>query len=215
MRPADEDLGSSAGLSDLDDIDLDAGALGEDLVADLLVRGQEGVGILGIRADLHGDAAGARVDAGHLAGEDLVLVGGKLVIDHAALGLANALDDDLLGRARGDAAEFLGVHRDADLHAGLRFLVIFLRLGLRHLDRGVFYLLHDVGDDEHLHLLRVLVDLDDRVVGGVGMLAAEGRQDGLVYLVEHILAGNTLLPFNILNSAEELGVHGEITSVQN
>jgi hypothetical protein len=63
-------------------------------------------------AEVHDDVAAA-LEAPHHAGDDLadaVLV----VVEHAlALGVAHALDDDLLGRLRGDAAEALALLRDA------------------------------------------------------------------------------------------------------
>ncbi len=48
------------------------------------------------------------------AGEDLVLLGGELFINQAAFGLADALNDDLLGSLCRDAAELFGLDRDGD-----------------------------------------------------------------------------------------------------
>ena len=61
---------------------------------------------------------------GQRAGEDLMLFAAPLVIDHAVLGLPQALDDDLLAVAGGDAAELHGLHGEihhaAQLILGVR-----------------------------------------------------------------------------------------------
>ena len=43
-----------------------------------------------------------------------MLLGVELIVDHAPLGLADALDDNLTGGLGGDAAEILGLDLDAD-----------------------------------------------------------------------------------------------------
>ena len=51
-----------------------------------------------------------------------MLLGREGVEDHAAFCFADALDDDLLGRLRGDAAEVLRLHVDVYKVAQLRGL---------------------------------------------------------------------------------------------
>ena len=122
MGPGNEDLGAAGGAADLHHIHLHVLALHQFLARDLLAGEQQGLGGLAAGADPQGHGAGAGVDPGHHAGEDLVLLGVELVIDHAPLGLPEALDNDLLAVAGGDAAELRVVHRDvhhvADLVPG-------------------------------------------------------------------------------------------------
>ena len=47
--------------------------------------------------------------SGNYAGEDLVLLGGELIINHAPLGLTHTLNDDLAGSLGGDAAKVPGL----------------------------------------------------------------------------------------------------------
>ena len=113
MRAGDHDLRAAAAAADLDDIDADHVALDEMLRLDLLADGQQGVGLVRALADADGHVA-VRLEAQHRAGEDLVLLRGEALEDHAALGLADALNDDLLGRLGGDAAE--GLRLDLHVH---------------------------------------------------------------------------------------------------
>lgn len=78
-----------------------------------LTDGQQGVGLVRALADADGHVA-VRLEAQHRAGENLVLLRGEALEDHAALGLADALNDDLLGRLGGDAAE--GLRLDLHVH---------------------------------------------------------------------------------------------------
>ena len=57
-----------------------------------------------------------------------------LGVDVLALGLADLLEDDLLGGLRGDAAEILGRPRELDFHVHFRFVAVeLLCLGERDL----------------------------------------------------------------------------------
>ena len=47
-----------------------------------------------------------------------MLLGGELLVDDAALGLADALDDDLLGSLGRDAPKLLGLDGDVSLTVG-------------------------------------------------------------------------------------------------
>ena len=136
-----------------------------------------------------------------------MLLGGELLVDDAALGLADTLDDDLLRRLGGDAAELLGLHGDSDHIAGLA-LADDLLCGLRvDLVAGVLDLLHHGLEHIHLDALLLLVEDDLHVVLALGIVAAEGRQHGLTDLVVHVIAGDTLFLFNILDGFKKLSVH--------
>ena len=73
---------------------------------DLLALGQQGLDAAEV------DERVARVALLHDAGDDLADAVDVLVVHEVALGLADALQDDLLGRLGGDAAEVVG--RDLD-----------------------------------------------------------------------------------------------------
>ena len=138
-----------------------------------------------------------------------MLLGGELVIDHAALGFADALDDDLLCRLCGDATEFFRFDRDADNVADVRFLVVAVRFVQQDL-RGVVYvlaLLHDRFENGHGNALLILVHEDLNVVLAVGIVALEGGQKSLLDLLLHIAAVNALFLFDLLDSVKKFGVH--------
>ena len=76
-----------------------------------------------------------------------------LGVDVVALGLADLLEDHLLGGLRGDAAEVLGRARELDLHVDFRFLAVeLLRFGQRDLVRRVGHFLDDLLDRAELEL---------------------------------------------------------------
>ena len=65
----------------------------------------------------------AALEATHDAGDELAPAVLELVEDDVALGVADALDDDLLGRLRGDAAEALALLRELEQVAELLVLL--------------------------------------------------------------------------------------------
>ena len=180
------------------------------LAADALRRGEHCLGIVGVGADLQKRAAGARVDLIDDAGEDLMLLGVELLVDHAALRLSDALNDDLLGSLRRDAAELLGLDRDADHVADLGALADAVRRLLADLDIRVDDARDDRLLDDHLDLLFRLVENDLHVVLAVGRVLAERRQHGLTDLLIHIFARNTFFFFDICNCVKKFCVHGRI-----
>ena len=210
MRPADEHLRAARAVAHLDHVDLDAVALMQHLAADALRRGEHGLGIVRVGADLQKRAAGARVDLIDDAGEDLVLLGIEFFINHAALRLADALNDDLLCSLRRDAAELLGLDRDADHVADLGALADAVRRLLADLNIRVDDARDDRLLDDHLDLLFVLVENDLHIVLAVGRVLAERRQHGLTDLLIHIFARNTFFFFDICNCVKKFCVHGRI-----
>ena len=64
--------------------------------------------------------------------------------DVLALGLADLLEDHLLGGLRGDAAEHVGRARELDFHVDFGFVAVeLLRLGERDLGRRIGHLVDD------------------------------------------------------------------------
>ena len=212
MGAGDDYLGAAGGVAYLDDIDLDAVALAEVFALDALVGAEHGLSILAVGGDADGYRAVSGLDMAHNTGEDFMLLGGKLLIDQAALGLADALDDDLLCRLGGNAAELFGLHRDGNKVAKLGAAAVFLR-GLEiDLMAGIRHLVHDGFHHVHLDAFFVLVENDLHVVLALGVVAAEGRQHGLTDFVVHIIAGDSLFLLNVLDGFKKFCVHADSLS---
>ena len=207
MGAGDEHLGPPGGPADLHHIHPDPVALVDDLSLDLFAGGQERVGELGAGGEPDGHRTVALVHPGDGAGQDLVLLGGELVEDHAALGLPHALDDDLPGGLGGDAAEVLGLDLDAqhvpELGPGQGLPgVLQGDLGVR-----VVHHLHDVLLDEHAHVPALLVGVHHHVVGDALVVPLVGGHQGLGDLFQHVGLGDALVLFNIGDGGEKfLGV---------
>ena len=131
----------------------------------------------------------------------------EFVVYNAALGLAYALDNDLLGGLGGDAAELLRLDRDAQLVAGSGLLGVFLRALDVYLKRGVLHLLDDGHVDDEVYALLFLVAYHLDVLAEVRIVLAEGRQEGLLYLFVHVVAGNALFLLYVLHRGKEFCVH--------
>ena len=211
MRPADHDLGTAGGVLHLDHIDLDAVALLQVLTADALVQGQHGLGKLAVGGDADRDRTVARFDMGDDAGEDLVLLGGELFINQAAFGLADALNDDLLGGLRRDAAELLGLDRDGDGFAQLGPAGNLLRAVKIDLVIGVGDLFDDELVDLHLDAFFIFIQDDLDVVLVLGVVAAERGEHRLADLIVHIVAGNAFFLFNVFDGCEKFCIHVWLT----
>ena len=104
------------------------------------------------------------------AGDDVALAAGVLLVLHLALGLADALQDHLLGRLRGDAAEVGG--RVVPLASDVAVFVELLR--------------------DHADLAGLDVDLDERFLGRFGHALVRG-DERVRERLEHDLFGDALL----------------------
>ena len=89
------------------------------LARDLLLPRQVGFGAPQAQGHL------ARIDALHRAGDQVAFAVDELVIERAAFGFADLLQDDLLGCLRGDAPEAARGIIDLDHHH-----IVDLRLGI-------------------------------------------------------------------------------------
>ena len=207
MGPADENLGTAAGVAHFHHVDLDSVALLEFLTLDALAGGEHGLGKLAVGRDTNGNAAVARLDVRHDAGEDLVLLGGELLVDDAPFRLANALRDDLLGLLGSDTAELLGLHRD--IHGLAQFGAAADLLGSLQVDlmAGILHLVHHGLGDIHLDAGLLLIQIDGDVVLALRIVLPESGQHGLLDLVVHITAGNAFFLFDGLDCLKEFCVH--------
>ena len=99
MRAAEEDLRAAVLAADLEDQRADAVADADDFARDLLVAADDALGAAEVDDDV------AELDALDDAGDDLAGAVLELLVLALALGVADLLEDDLLGGLRGDAAE--------------------------------------------------------------------------------------------------------------
>ena len=205
IAPRDDDRGALRRGRDLLDDGLDALGVVVALAVDLLGLRQQRLDAL---ADLHERVAA--VGLLHDAGDQLADAVAVLLEHHVALGLADALQDDLLGRLRGDAAEVAG------RHVTLLDLILVL-LELRRVDLGIGRLDHlprlgvvrralvdrlddevrleALGDDQldDAEVGGLGVELDARVLRAVGLLLV-GRQQRVLEREPELLGGDALLP---------------------
>ena len=170
--PREDDLRALGRVLHLDDDRLDARAVLVALAVDLLALGQQGFDAAEV------DERVALVALLHDAGHDVAHAVDVLLEHEVALGLADALQDDLLGRLGGDAPEVVGRHFvaldgglvdrgqvDADLFA--LFVAHFESL-------DVDVLRKDQLKDADIACLGI--DLDFGRLDGIGGLAVGGVQ---------------------------------------
>ena len=182
VRAGHDDLRALRGAAHLDDVGLQAGAVLVALVGHLLRLGQQRLHLAEIEQRV------AVVGLLDDPGDDVALAAGVLLVLHLALRLADALEDDLLGRLGGDAAEVgRGVVPLADDPA---VLVEFLR--------------------DHPDLAALGVDLDERLLGGVGHPLV-GRHERVGQSLEQDLEVDPLLPFDDPEGLHQLEVHPDLS----
>ena len=200
VRPGYNDLRAFCRAADLHDIDADEVALVVILRADLLGCGEHGVG----------HVVGRRLDAQHRAGEDLMLLGREGVEDHAALCFADTLDDDLLGRLRGDTAEVLRLHVDVYKVAQLRGLADSAGRVERNFRGGG----DDVVDDLllHVHMHIVVLDLDEDVVGVAVLVLFVCSDESLRDLLDHVALRDPAFFFKLRKRCKNFGIHSFLNS---
>ena len=197
MGAGDQHLRAAGGAADLHQIHLHHLTLGQRLAGHLLVLGQHSLGALVAGADLQDHVAIAGIDTHHGAGQDLVLLAAPLVIDHAVLGLPQALNDDLLAVAGGDTAELHVLHREVHHTAQLVLGADMAGLLQRDLVGGVHDLLHDLLLDVHPQVVLLLVHVHDHVLHALVIPLIGGGQ-GLNDLAHHKVLGDA--PFLLQHS---------------
>jgi hypothetical protein len=180
---------------------------------------------LGAVADLDHDVAA--LEAADDAGHELALAVLVLVEDVLALGLADALDDDLLGGLGGDAAEaVLAELQGVDLGVVLRLLLGALLVAVEvedleqelvadlGLETGAMGLLEADLAVPRLHLLDDVEDLEEVHVAGLGVEAGldlpvledllGGRRHSLLNSLDQDLARDVLLGADLLEHSIEV-----------
>ena len=204
MGAGDEHLRTLGGPAHLHHIDPQAAALLIGLAPHLLVDAEVGLRALGAAADAQGHCTAAGINPGDDASEDLVLLGGELVIDHPLLRLPDSLNDDLAGSLGGDAAEVLGLDLNADgvpqLHSGQG------QAGLLQADLSarIVHLLHHLFFQEHADHSGLLVGLHGQVVTHPLVVPAVGGDQGLGDLFHHIALFDALLLLDLGDGGKKL-----------
>ena len=126
-------------------------------------------------------------------------------LDEAALCLADALDDDLLGGLGSDAPEVLGAHVDVYQVAQLSVLVDLAR----GVERNFGGRREHVVDDLflHIHLEVSVFDLDEYVIGIAFLVFFIRRDQRLRDLVDHVLLRDAALFFQLRQRRKNFSVH--------
>ncbi|MEZ4612560.1 MAG: hypothetical protein R2838_20340 [Caldilineaceae bacterium] len=199
MGAAELDDRAARAAMDVHHVDLEIVAAAQLLVGNLLFAHQQRFGLV-IQQDGHG--VGGGVHAAHLRVDQLADAMGKILVDRVARGLADALQDDLLGRLRRNAAEVgrLGLHLDdvAQLHPCDQIAGIIQRY-LRPLVEDVF---HDftLGEDTHVagHPVNFGAHVGDRTV-----VAFVGRNQGSFNRFEDDLAVKSFVCRYLVDAGNE------------
>ena len=204
---ADEKLRATQAAPDLEDERLDVLADPVVLEGRLLGRGQDrlGPGDAALADELEDDRP--RLDPVDRAGDQFAVAAGELVEGDVALGLAQALEDDLLGRLGMDPAERVGIHLlDLDEVAEDGCRIEHLGLVEAELGQRVGHFAdRDLGpEDPDLAGLAVDPDADVLVAG----LAPVGGLDGVLDGVDQLVARNLLLGIELEQGSDEVTIHG-------
>ena len=174
----------------------------------LLGRGEDRLDVL---ADVEDDRP--RLDPVDRAGDELALAARELVEDLVALDLADALQDDLLGRLRADpaedvAVELLGLDQVAEAWRSGRIAcasstVISVSSSSISLD--------DAARAEDADLARLGIDPDvDVLVAGDAPI---GRLDAVLDGPDQLLARDLLLGVELQEGTDEVTTHDRLRSV--
>ena len=216
----DDDRRAFGRVGDVGDHGLDPHPVVVALVVDLLGLGQQRLDPLA-QLDQRVALVGLLDDPGDQLA-DPVLV---LVVHHLPLGLADPLQDHLLGGLGGDPAEVFGgdvAGRDLVLVGGDHLRVELGVLGLAHfarlgVDLGLLLQLGRLGQQLLLQLRRqdqfedaevagLVVEVDARVFGGAGSLLV-GREEGVLEGVHQLVGGDSLLLLERFDCVDDLFAH--------
>ena len=141
--------------------------------------------------------------------DDLAHATDVLVVNRVALGLADLLKDDLLGKLRRNAAQnvgrFIGAQLAAHLSVGIDSPSVFhrdLQVGIFHQLRRLHDALHRIG----ANLAGFLVQFGAQGFLGLVVLA-RGDNNGIFHRADHDLGINALLPAQRVDYVVEFTRH--------
>jgi len=205
MCPTDHNLRAAAVLLDLSHVRAHLVVRAIALAGDLLRARHDGLGAAQAECDR---AAGNALDG---SGHQVALALDKFVVQRLALSFANALQDDLLGRLRGDSPKRpAGLNRDHHRVAELRLGMVLAGdlqrdFSLLVLDRfGHFFL------EQNLRTAGWIDDGFDVLVGGDVGVAPVGGDQGLRQRFQHHLARQRARFHDFVKSQGEVTLHGSV-----
>ena len=209
MGAGNNDLRAAGAAANLDEVNLQALTLSQNLTAHLLGSGQNSLALLAAGNNIQISSAGARIDAGNHAVQDLVLLALELGDNHAALCLADALNDNLLCSLGSNAAEGLG--RDVDINDIAYHRVVLVLGSLLKSDLLVRLVqilrLDNRLADKHVNGLLVAVRLNVNIIGHAVVIALVGGDQRLTYTVEHIVYRNAFFLFQLFQRVKKFCVN--------
>jgi hypothetical protein len=190
MGAADDDGRSLQGLTDFQHEKLHALARGIAFARNLFLGRHQGLGVA------EGNDHVAALITQHAARDEVAFFFLELVVDALAFGVLDALDDDLLGGLRRDAAELF--RGDAHLDNTAYFGVLIQLAGLREdqLGIGVRDLVHHFFQVVSAELVVDVVEFHIHFLGGAVHFFSGRRQGGLDGLDQFFLV-NTLGVFQL------------------
>ena len=185
MGPGEEYLGAFGGAFYIHDVDLDAVSDAVSFAGDLLAGGKYAF------CPAHVDEHGTVGDALHYACNYLGLSGDIVVVDHAALGLPDPLDNYLLGSLSRDTAE---IHGSYHIFYYVTYLVFRIDLPCffqRCLRERIFNFGNDVPSHEDIYISGLPVDVHADILG-CSVVLFIGRDESRFYSVDEHVLGHVL-----------------------
>ncbi len=152
------------------------------------------------------NGARQRVDTAHLCRDHLADAVCKIFINRVALGLADALEDDLLGSLRGDTSEIIGRIGHADDIAEFGGRRQFLGITLGNLGMLVEHLVDDLALGQHAHFAADAIDFG-RHIGNRPIVALVGRYKGRLNGLKNDLAVQPLVRRHLVDTGYQCFRH--------
>ena len=201
VRARQEDLRAAGLAADRHDERADAVADADHLARDLLVAADDALGAAEVDDDV------AELDALDDAGDDFVGAVLELFKLALALGVADLLEDDLLGGLGGDSAELDRRQRVDDEVADRRALLELLRALQVDLLEMVLGLLDDFEHAPQAQVAGLAVELGADVVLGA-VAGAGGALDRVLHRLDDDALVDQLLARDSVGNGEQLGLVG-------
>ena len=201
MGAAEEDLRAAGFAADAQDQRADAVADADHFARDLLVAADDALGAAEVDDDM------AELDPLDDAGDDLAGAVLEFLILALALGVADLLEDDLLGGLGGDAAELDRRQRVDDEVADRGVLLQLLRALQVDLLEMILGLLDHFEHAPQAKVAGVRVELGADVVLGA-VAGAGGALDGVLHRLDDDALVDQLLARDCVGDGEQLGLVG-------
>ncbi len=199
MGAAQFDDRPACAFVDVHDVDANVVAAAQMLSGDLLIAREERFVLV---VQHHGDGAGGVVGAAHLGVDDLADAMREVLEHGIAFGLADALQDDLLGGLRRNAAKVSGLGRHAHHIAQFGIGDKAFRFFERDFGALVEHLFHyfALGENAHFagHAINFRRDIGDRAV-----VAFVGRDQRRFNCLKDDLAIQTFVGRHLIDACNQ------------